>query len=97
MKPKRSITAPQSLTLLNSEEVMTAARATAERIARTTTKPERQIEFAFRLTIGRPPNAQELTMSKSFVAKASSHASEIAGLTELCRALFNLNAFVYVD
>jgi hypothetical protein len=93
----RSTTAPQSLTLLNSEEVMTAARATAERVARITTKPDGQIESAFRLAIGRPPTAQELAMSKSFVAKASSNAGDLAGLTELCRALFNLNAFVYVD
>ena len=93
----RSTTAPQSLTLLNSEEVMTAARATAERVARTTTNPDRQIESAFRLVIGRLPTEQELAMSKSFVAKASSPASDNAGLTELCRALFNLNAFVYVE
>ena len=93
----RSTTAPQSLTLLNSEEVMAAARATAERVARMTTKPEQQIESAFRLAIGRAPTAQELAMSKSFVAKAGSVTSETAGVTELCRALFNLNAFVYVE
>jgi len=93
----RSTTAPQSLTLLNSEEVMTAARATAERVARSTKDPDRQIQSAFRLAIGRPPTAQELEMSKSFVAKASSPAGDNAGLTELCRALFNLNAFVYVE
>src|SRR6266511_1814315 len=68
----RSTTAPQSLTLLNSEEVMTAARATAERVARTTTKPDRQIDFAFRLAMGRPPTAQELAMSNSFFANARS-------------------------
>jgi len=93
----RSTTAPQSLTLLNSEEVMTAARATAERVARMTAKPDQQVESAFRLAIGRPPTAQELTMSKSFVAKASGSADDTAGLTELCRALFNLNVFVYIN
>src|SRR5207247_5310161 len=49
----RSTTAPQSLTLLNSEEVMNAAAATAERLMKQAKSSDEQIALAFRLTLGR--------------------------------------------
>jgi len=85
----RSTTAPQSLTLLNSEEVMTAAKATAARVMKEARSPEQQIDRAFRLVVGRSPSVKERQMTTEFVSKAN--------MEELCRALFNLNAFVYVD
>ena len=85
----RSTTAPQSLTLLNSDEVMAAAKATAARVMKEAPSPEQQIDHAFQLAIGRAPSVKERQMTTEFVSKAS--------LEELCRALFNLNAFVYVD
>jgi hypothetical protein len=85
----RSTTAPQSLTLLNSDEVMAAAKATAARVMKEAKSPEQQIEHAFRLAIGRAPSTKENELTAGFV----SHAN----LEELCRALFNLNAFVYVE
>jgi hypothetical protein len=110
----RSTTAPQSLTLLNSEQVMAAAEATARRIregdgkARTRTKDEDEmqaIERAFRLIVGRAPSGTERQLARDFVQSCSSRRKEArtssveddAALKELCRALFNINAFVYVD
>jgi hypothetical protein len=103
----RSTTAPQSLTLLNSDEVMAAARATSERVAKEASSPEQQIERAFRLVIGRSPSASERVLSEEFLAACNQRDPAPAdrsalrvprsALTELCRALFNLNAFVYVD
>src|SRR6185369_1529021 len=55
----RSITAPQSLTLLNAAEVMAAAKATAARVAKEVKMPEQQISRVFRLAIGRSPSARE--------------------------------------
>jgi hypothetical protein len=86
----RSTTAPQSLTLLNSEEVMTAAKATATRVAKEAKMPQEKVERAFRLVVGRGPSVKERALSEDFLTAGS-------GIEELCRALFNLNAFVYVD
>jgi hypothetical protein len=87
-KRERSTTAPQALALLNSEETMTAAKALAERVEKEATGDGR-IDRAYRLTLGRGPTAKELDRAKAFLADAP--------LSELCRALFNLNEFVYLD
>jgi len=119
-----STTAPQSLTLLNSDEVMNAATATAERLLKQAKSSNEQIQLAFRLALGRRPAAKELTMAREFLqtskkrretaqtpdvrqttSQSSYQYQELTPLrspaegewTELCRALLNLNAFVYVD
>lgn len=85
----RSTTAPQSLTLLNAEEVMHASATAAARVhAQAGTKPE-QVVAAYRLILGRGPNTEETLLALNFLERSP--------LSELCRALFNLNAFVYVD
>jgi hypothetical protein len=86
---ERSTTAPQSLTLLNAEEVLAAAARTAERLTEAADSPEGRVTLAYRLIIGRPPTAVERRLSVEFLARSP--------LSELCRGLFNLNAFVYVD
>ena len=84
----RSTTAPQALTLLNSDAVMDAAEALADRLARKAVSTE-QIELAYRHILGRRPVEKEVTLAAEFL--------QTAPLKELCRALFNLNAFVYAD
>ena len=86
-----STTAPQSLTLLNSDEIMLAAKATAARVSKESGTAEQQVALAYRLTLGREPTAKERELTNGFLA--TSHG----GMEELCRALFNLNSFVYVD
>jgi hypothetical protein len=84
-----STTAPQSLTLLNADEVLSAAGLTAERIARDTESADSRVSLAYRSIIGREPTETERALSHEFLARSP--------LKEFCRALFNLNAFVYVD
>jgi hypothetical protein len=84
-----STTAPQSLTLLNADEVMSAAELTAGSITRETPSTDERISLAYRSIIGRAPSGKERALTHEFLARSP--------LNELCRALFNLNAFVYVD
>jgi hypothetical protein len=78
----RSTTAPQSLTLLNADEVLVAARAVAERVGA-------DVDAAFRLVLGRAPGAAEAALARKFLKTSPPR--------ELVRALFNLNAFVYAE
>ncbi|MSU50474.1 MAG: DUF1553 domain-containing protein [Opitutus sp.] len=86
---ERSTTAPQSLTLLNADEVLRAADRTAQRLQTEADSPTARITLAYRLIVGRTPTANERRLSENFLAHSP--------LSELCRALFNLNAFVYAD
>ena len=85
--PKRdkSVTAPQALALLNATDVVAAAKATADRVAQEKKKHDERIQQAYRLILGRPPNADETRLANEFLRQAP--------LSELCRALFNVNEF----
>jgi hypothetical protein len=86
---ERSTTAPQALALLNDADVLTAARALTARIEVAAGSEEERVTLAYRDVLGRPPSATEMQLAREFL----SHAP----LSELCRALFNLNEFIYVD
>ena len=47
------------------------------------------IPQAYRLTLGRRPTGAELALARLFLRESP--------LSELCRALFNVNEFVYLD
>jgi hypothetical protein len=85
----RSTTAPQALALLNAAEVADAAKALAARAEREAKSPAERVELAYRLTLGRRPAADEAKLAADFLTHSP--------LAELCRALFNVNEFVYVD
>ena len=51
--------------------------------------PARQVERAWRLAFGRPPDAEERALARPFVAEH--------GLAPLCLVLFNANEFLYID
>ncbi len=86
---ERSTTAPQALTLLNADEVMTAARLAAKRLIKDPGSETAAIGPLFRLTLGRPASEKELAVAREFLARSP--------FSELCRALFNLNDFLYVE
>ena len=86
---ERSTTAPQALTLLNAMEVTSAAEATAKRISREVAQPAEQVARAYALILGRQPRQDEVSVGQEFLAASP--------LAEYCRALFNLNEFVYVN
>jgi hypothetical protein len=87
---ERSTTAPQALTLLNADDVLAAANAMAARLMAEAPSVEKRIELAYRLTISRAPTEREAAISRQFIVSG-------APLSEFCRALFNLNEFVYVE
>lgn len=88
-KRDRSTTAPQALALLNTAEVEDSAKALAARLLQGRQTDEERIIFAYRLTLGRRPAATEARLALEFLKQSP--------LSELCRALFNVNEFVYLD
>jgi mono/diheme cytochrome c family protein len=84
----RSTVAPQALLLMNNATVLFHAGKFAERVVRDAGEtPAAQVTQAFRLALGRAPDAVELKASLDFVREST--------LADLCHALFNLNEFIY--
>jgi hypothetical protein len=88
-KRGRSTTAPQALALLNTADVLEAAKALAARLTQEGQTSDERITRAYRLILGRRPSKAELAAARDFLRESP--------LSELCRALFNVNEFVYVD
>jgi hypothetical protein len=89
-KRNESISPLQALALLNNGFMTTQARHFADRLqGERPTDLSKQIERAHSLAFGRAPTAAE---RQKFIAFARDH-----GLPNLCRALFNLNEFAFVD
>jgi hypothetical protein len=84
-KRERSTTAPQALALLNDADVIEAARALAVKLK---DEPE-PVVAAYRLILGRKPSETEAQAAREFLKDSP--------LSELCRALFNVNEFMYAD
>jgi hypothetical protein len=86
----RSTVAPQALLLMNNAFVRLHAKKFAERVASEAGPAvEAQVIAAFKLALGRAPDAVELKTSVAYVRSAE---EKLAGLAQ---ALFNLNEFVY--
>jgi hypothetical protein len=82
--------APQALELLNGRLSNELAGAFADRLAREApTDTQRQIELAYQLATGRLPSEQELVLAADFLSRRP--------LREFALAMFNLNAFLYVQ
>ncbi|HVR83190.1 MAG TPA: PSD1 and planctomycete cytochrome C domain-containing protein [Planctomycetota bacterium] len=82
--------APQALELLNGSLSNPLAVAFAERLRREAAAGlQAQVDLAFRLAAGRPPSADEARLALGFLAHHP--------LKEFALALFNLNAFLYVN
>ena len=93
--PKRAVTtiAPQALSLLNGKLATDAARGLAVRVAREAGgESAARVDRAYRLTLGRGPDAEEARLSLAFL-----EGGNPSQLADLCLALFNVNEFVYVD
>ena len=85
-----SIVAPQALSLLNSSLTIESARALAERVQREAgMEATKQVERAFTLTLQRAPQPDERRACLALVRERS--------LAELCRALLNVNEFLFLD
>ncbi len=89
--PRRheTLTALQALSLLNNRFNVTMARHFATRLSQEMTASEEQIHRGFLLVTGRDPDEDEIARMKAFAAEH--------GMPALCRLLFNLSEFVFVD
>ena len=88
-KRNESLSPLQALALLNNGFVVTQAQHLAARVQRERPELNAQVARAHRLALGR---AAERSTQAQLVAFA-----EVEGLPALCRLLFNLNEFSFVD
>lgn len=79
----------QALAMRNNRLTVAMAKHFAARVAKHAATLPAQIDQSFRLALGRPPSAAE--------AQAMSDYAREHGLTNLCRLIFNLNEFNFVD
>jgi cytochrome c553 len=103
-KRTESLTALQALAMLNDKLVVRLSEHVAQRVDQLTADPQfkltqpmkgispeltRRVEIAYRLILGRLPNANEAKAVTSYVEKH--------GLASGCRFLMNTNEFMFVD
>lgn len=81
----RSVTALQALALFNETDVVAASQALAKRLE----QDADPVAAAYRRILGRAPTDEESKLARELLQDSP--------LSELCRALFNVNEFVYVD
>ena len=89
--PKRdeTLTALQALSLLNNKFTLEMSNRFAARLQKESQTLRAQIHRAHQLTTARPPTKTEMAALEKY---AHQH-----GLPNLCRVLFNLSEFTYVD
>ena len=106
-----TVVAPQALMLLNSPEGVRYAQALATRVSGAADNldfddaamTKQLVETLFRVALNRTPTAQELPLSIEFLKRHAQQHREAAdrasllALTDLCRAILNLNEFAYID
>ncbi len=84
-----TITALQALALLNNRFMVRQAEHFAARLREQNSDAAAQIDKAFRLALGRDPTADERNALLEYEKKH--------GLEQVCRVIFNMNEFVFVD
>jgi Protein of unknown function (DUF1553) len=84
-----TVNALQALAMRNNRLTVAMAKHFATRVSKDASTPPAQIDLAFRLALGRPPSATEAEAMSGYVREH--------GLTNLCRLIFNLNEFNFVD
>ncbi|WP_193215001.1 DUF1549 and DUF1553 domain-containing protein [Luteolibacter marinus] len=87
----RTVTAPQSLFLMNSPEIETASAALADRLRESAGGDlKAAVDEAYRLTVGRPPDEAETGRALDYLQ------GDPDRLKALCWLIFNLDEFIYV-
>jgi hypothetical protein len=82
--------APQALEMLNGDFINQQAEAFAERLkSEAGSDPRQQVHLAYRLVTGTGPNSSEMTLGVSFLKSQP--------LKRFALAMFNINAFLYVN
>ncbi len=88
-KRTQTITAQQALALLNNQLTGVMAKHFAARAEKMGPDTRAQVVAAFRLALSRSPTAEEMEVLAAYAEKH--------GLANVCRVLFNLNEFAFVD
>ncbi|HYI92216.1 MAG TPA: DUF1553 domain-containing protein, partial [Bryobacteraceae bacterium] len=95
---EESNTAPQSLTLLNGKWTTDEARRLGSSIAIEGSTSADVAKRAWRHVLARDPEPAELERASKFIeAQTVELGKQSAAASELARALFNTNEFLYVD
>lgn len=94
-----STTAPQSLSLFNGAFTLERAREMAAKLqSEHPTGDTELVRAAWKGVLSREPDAREVSRALDFLnTQARNTGARIPAVTELVRALFNLNEFLYVD
>ena len=91
--------APQALHFMNNPQVRNAALAMAQKLK--TFSNEEAVVQAYRLALGRIPDAEELKKASGFLEQQKTNYPADTGqnlaLADFCQVLFSLNEFVYVE
>ena len=91
-------TAPQALTLFNSEFSHSIAQSLAENLLQQNTKPAELVQAATWQCFSRPATPMEQQLGEKFLTDHQKFTTNPAEtLTDYCLALINSNAFCFVD
>ena len=88
-KRNQTLTALQALALLNNKFMIEMSKNFAIRLQSKKATTESKIITAYKIALGRKPTAVEV---KDLKTLADKH-----GMENVCRLIFNLNEFVFVD
>jgi len=88
-KRNETLSPQQALALLNNKLSVAMAEKFAERVDKLGKNVEEKIASAYRIALGREPTKTE---SEALAGFAEKH-----GLSSVCRVIFNLNEFSFVD
>jgi len=88
-KRNTTITAIQALALLNNPFMVREAEHLAARVKGISQRASDQIEWLYRLALGREPDGRETARLAQFAAQY--------GLANAARAVLNSNEFLFVD
>jgi hypothetical protein len=91
---EQSTHAPQALELLNGQTSNQLAEAFAARLLEERATNAERIDYAWRLAVGRLPTSAEKALAARFLA---ANPDDPAKVKEFVLAVFNLNAFLYVN
>ncbi len=101
-----TVVAPQALMLFNSPESIRFALILAERVAEEAgLDPDRRVEALFQRALSRSPEAKEKAICQDLLRRhtdqhrmdGAADRAELFALRDLCRAVLNLNEFMYID
>ena len=94
----QSTTAPQALTLFNSEFSHTIAQALASRLLQSSNDPIALVTAANWQCFSRSPTPTEQSLGEKFLSEHAKFTADLQeSLTDYCLALINSNAFCFVD